>query len=286
MDAIIDGLQDEKLCWRVTVGLTVGVACMYLAWTLGFFLLPEGLLRGRTGAGIFSNLLPAGASVFLLALTWNAAVAFVVMPAVSLLAIGRLSLGYVLAAGHFALYGLFLGTNSFGNPRPDPLLPSLEVFTSTGPWEIGAYMLVAAALARRHRFRQKSWLGGGTTRISRKGERLAASSWVALAAAAVVIVVTAWVEHRRALDARSTSSGGLPAGVVLRQAHASESDPRPIGPGLGPYERHRVRIAHFESQVIPAGPPPRSDAPRIRGLRTTSVSRDPNLGAIGRSVGP
>jgi hypothetical protein len=234
---------------------------------------------------MFSDLLPEGASVFLLALTWNAAVAFVVMPAVSLLAIGRLSLGYVLAAGHFALYGLFLGTNSFGNPRPEPLPPSFEVFTGTGPWEIGAYMLVAAALARRHRFRQKSWLGGGTTRISRRGERLGAGSRAALAAAAVVIVVTAWVEHRRALDARSTSCENLPADLLLREAHASESDPGPVGPGLGPHERCRVPIAHLESQVIPTGPPPRSDAPRIRGLRTTSVSRDPNLGSIGRPVG-
>ena len=43
-------------------------------------------------------------------------------------------------------------------------------------------------------------LGGGTTRISRKDERLAAGAWAAVAAAAVLIVITAGIEHQRALE--------------------------------------------------------------------------------------
>ncbi len=61
-------------------------------------------------------------------------------------------------------------------------------------------MLVAAALANRYRFRQQNWMGGGTTRISRKDERLAAGAWAAIAAAAILIVITAWIEHQRALE--------------------------------------------------------------------------------------
>ena len=129
---IVDWLQHESLMRRIAAGLAVGLACLYVAWTAGFLLLPEGVLRGKTGAGAVSAVLPEDLGVFFLALAWNGVVAFIVMPLVCLLALKRLSLGYVLAWGNFALFGLFLGTNSFGNPRPEPVPPGLDVFTSTG----------------------------------------------------------------------------------------------------------------------------------------------------------
>ena len=195
---LINWLQSDRLHRRIVSGLALGLAVMYLAWMIGYVLMPEGVLRGKTGAGFVSGVLHEDASVFLLALIWNSATAFVVMPLVGLLAVGRLSLGYVLGLGNFALYGIFLGTNSFSNPRPEALPPGLHVFGATGPWEIGSYMLVAAALATRYRFRQKHWLGGGTTRISRQGEKLGAGPWIALVIAALTIVITAWMEHDRA----------------------------------------------------------------------------------------
>ena len=215
---LIDWLQSDKLSRRIVSGLTLGLACMYLSWVIGYFLLPEGVLRGKTGAGIISESLSESLSVFQLALIWNMVVAFIVMPLVGLLAIGRLSLTYVLAVGNFTLYGIFLGTNSFSNPRPAPLAPNLDVFTGTGPWEIGAYMLVAAAVANRYRFRQKNWMGGGTTRISRKDERLAAGAWAAIAAAAALIIITAKIEDQRASEHASEMETAMPRdlGVVLQ----------------------------------------------------------------------
>ncbi len=212
---LIDWLQDERVTRRVAAGLMVGLVCMYGAWTAGFFFLPEGALRGKTGAGAISALLPENASVFLLALVWNGAMAFVVMPLVCLLAVRRLSLGYILAWGNFALFGIFLGTNSFGNPRPEPLAPRLEVFTGTGVWEISAYVLVAAALANRYRFRQRGWLSSATTRISRAGSRLTNGQRATLIVAAVLIVMTAWVEHRRATAHRESSAIGMRANSAV-----------------------------------------------------------------------
>ncbi len=106
---LMDWLQSDKLTRRIVSGLTLGLACMYLTWAIGYFLLPEGVLRGKTGAGFVADLLPERASVFLLALIWNGVIAFVVVPLVSLLAIRRLSLAYLLALGNFVLYGIFLG---------------------------------------------------------------------------------------------------------------------------------------------------------------------------------
>jgi hypothetical protein len=199
---MIDWLQHERVTRRAAAGLAIGVGCMYLAWTAGYLLLPEGALRGRTGAGVISALLPVHASVFVFALVWNSGVAFVVVPLVSLLAVKRLCLGYVLAWGNFALFGLFLGTNSFSIQRPGPVAPGVSAFASTGTWEITAYLLVAAALANRSRFRQSGWLGGRTTRIVRTGEKLDRAEWLTLIVAAALVVATASVEDRRA------SSGG------------------------------------------------------------------------------
>jgi hypothetical protein len=171
---------------------------LYAAWTVADLFLPEGLLRDKTGAGAVSAALPDDLGVFVLALAWNGAVAFVVTPLVCLLALKRLSLGYVLAWGNFGLFGVFLGTNSFGNPRPEPVAPGLDVFAGTGVWEISAYLLVAAALANRYRFRQDGWLSGSMTRVSRAEKRWTHGQWATLVVAACLIVLTAWIEHRRA----------------------------------------------------------------------------------------
>ena len=195
---LMDWLQSDKLSRRIVSGLTLGLACMYLTWAIGYFLLPEGVLRGKTGAGFVSDLLPERASVFLLALIWNGVIAFVVVPLVSLLAIRRLSLAYLLALGNFVLYGIFLGTNSFSNPRPEALPPNLAVFMATGPWEIGAYMLVAVTFANRYRFRQEHWLFGKMTRVTRQNEKMSIAQWLTLVVAVIVIIVTAWIENQRA----------------------------------------------------------------------------------------
>jgi len=164
---------------------------MYLAWGLSYWGLPEGFLRGRTGAGALSDALPENVGVLPLALIWNGVIAFVVLPLVSLLAIRRLSLAYVLALGNFVLFGVFLGTNSFSIPRPEALPPNFAVFLATGPWEICSYILVAATLANRYRFRQEHWLYGKITRVTRQDEKMSIPQWVTLVIAVIVIIFTA-----------------------------------------------------------------------------------------------
>ena len=111
------------------------------------------------------------------------------------------------------LFGIFLGTNSFSNPRPEALPPNLAVFLSTGPWEIGAYMLVAAALANRYRFREEHWLVGKMTRVTRRDEKMSIAQWLTLVVVVVVIVVTAWIEEQRALE-RAPEMASAPQSMV------------------------------------------------------------------------
>ncbi len=189
-------LHSRRLLVRFSTAIGLGVAAMFISWTVAYLFLPERMLRGKTAAGAVSEH-ASGLSTFVFALGWNGAVAFVVVPLLSFLAVRHFSLGYVLVLGHYALFGVFLGTNSFAIPRDSPAPPSLSMFMGTGPWEIGAYLLVASALAQQYRFNQIRWLGTRMERTRTTRPRLALGEWLAIVLAAVTISTTAWIEHRR-----------------------------------------------------------------------------------------
>ena len=197
--------HSRSLLVRFSTAIGIGLAAMFMAWTVAYLFLPEGMLRGKTAAGVVSEH-ASGLSTFALALFWNGAVAFVLVPLLSLLAVRHLSLGSVLVIGHYALFGLFLGTNSFAIPKDSPAPPSLSIFSGTGPWEIGAYMLVASALARQYRFNQIRWLGARIERTRTARPRLGLGEWLAIALAAGTIFATAWIEDKRVEDHSNTLS--------------------------------------------------------------------------------
>jgi hypothetical protein len=59
---------------------------------------------------------------------------------------GRTPLGYPIVMYHAVLYGILLGTNSFGIPAPIRFAPSLTtVLNRSGAFEITAYIAIAAA---------------------------------------------------------------------------------------------------------------------------------------------
>ena len=202
MNFLSESLEHTSPFRRAGVALILGNLLMYLAWTVGYLWLPESLLRGKTGAGLVSDSFSESSALVLVLqiLAYNAAAAYVVTPLVGKMAVGRLCLAYVLAMGHWTLYGLFLGTNSFGNPSPAVKPPSLSLYWGgTGPWEIAAYTLVAAAVARRYRIRQMSWLSFSTEKVPGLSPRLAQSDWLLLALSGILLLATAWVEAAKIL---------------------------------------------------------------------------------------
>ena len=70
-------LQARSFLVRFSTAIGLGLAAMFLAWTAAYLFLPEGMLRGKTVAGALSEH-TNDLSTFVLALTWNGAVAFVV----------------------------------------------------------------------------------------------------------------------------------------------------------------------------------------------------------------
>lgn len=127
--------------------LGVVIALFVLAWTLSYYLLPEGILRGRSGAAVLAG--DEAAATFALEFLRIAAINLVMMGLVvfanRLLRVGGYPLGYLLPLVWSASYAVTLGTNSFSIPLLEPMPPSFAVLSRSGPYEIAAYVLVAAA---------------------------------------------------------------------------------------------------------------------------------------------
>jgi len=141
-------LLHDDLLVRFPALLLADAAVLVVAWTLGYLLLPEGFLSGRTGAAVLAGGDLAGGSVALEAarlLAINLAVVVLAIIAPNLIRQGGYPLGYSSLAVITAVFGVTIGTNSFAVSLGGKLAPSLAVFGSSGLYEIAAYALAAAA---------------------------------------------------------------------------------------------------------------------------------------------
>lgn len=153
-------LLHDSVIVRFATLLTIGLIAFYISWTLAYALLPEAVLRGKSGAAVLAGA-DAASNVlleFLRIVLINLAIAalVVVLPN-RLFHVNGYPLGYLPPLLWFIHYGLLLGTNSFSIPMPQPLAPSWEVLSRSGLYEIVAYCLIAAsthavALARLRSF--------------------------------------------------------------------------------------------------------------------------------------
>jgi hypothetical protein len=141
-------LLHDSLLVRFPALLLADAVVLVAAWALGYLLLPEGFLAGRTGAAVLAGGDLAGGSVVLEAgrlLAINLAVVAGAVVAPNLVRQGGYPLGYSTLAVLTAFFGATIGTNSFAVSLGGKIPPSLAVFGSSGMYEIAAYALAAAA---------------------------------------------------------------------------------------------------------------------------------------------
>lgn len=140
-------LSHERLYVRFLTLFVLGTVIFVLAWTVSYLFLPEGVLRGRTGAAILAGDEAAGSFVaeWIKIMALNVVVGAVIVAGNRILRYKRFPLGYLPPLVWYTLYGVFLGTNSFSLPMADRMAPSLAVLGRSGPYEMAAYMLVAVA---------------------------------------------------------------------------------------------------------------------------------------------
>ena len=114
--------------------LGLGVVIFLAFWILSYYLLPEGVLRGRTASAALSGEEAAGSLLpeFLRIVLLNTFMMALVVAANRLLIIKGFPLGYFPPLVLSAMYAVTLGTNSFSMPLPARMAPSLEVLLRSG----------------------------------------------------------------------------------------------------------------------------------------------------------
>jgi hypothetical protein len=150
-------LMHDKLLVRFGTLLGVVMAAFLSAWTMSYFFLPEGVLRGRSVAQVLAGNDLAGGSVWLewlriLAYNLGAMLLLVVAPNV-LRTEGGYPFGYWTVSVLAIAFGIVIGTNSLSLSLGGKLPPTLAVFGSSGLYEFTAYVLAAAATASISKYR-------------------------------------------------------------------------------------------------------------------------------------
>lgn len=141
-------LDHPRILPRFLTLLALAVAIFVAAWAVAFYLLPEGILRGRTIASVLAG--SEGAATFtaeflrIAGLNLGSMALFVVLPN-RLTRVGRYPLGYVPPMLWAALYAITLGTNSFSIPLTERMAPSFGVLGRSGVYEIASYVLMAVS---------------------------------------------------------------------------------------------------------------------------------------------
>ncbi len=126
----------------------LGLGFFILGWVVSYYALPEGILKGRTGAALLAGegASPTVLAEFLRIAGLNLAILFlfVLLPN-RMVRVGDYPLGYFPPLVWSLLYAVTLGTNSFTIPMPERLAPSLSVLGRSGLYEIAAYCLAAVS---------------------------------------------------------------------------------------------------------------------------------------------
>lgn len=120
-----------------------GILLFIIAWYLSYFLLPEGILRGKSvaaqiaGNDVADSLIKEFIKIFAFNLFSSSIIIFANFDS----KINGYPLGYLIPVLWLIHYGLLLGTNSFSIPMPHRLAPSFEVLNRSGLFEIDPYPL-------------------------------------------------------------------------------------------------------------------------------------------------
>ena len=184
-------LCNKRLYVRFLSLLGLGVVLFTLVWTLSYFFLPEGVLRGRTGSAILAG--DEAASSFLA--EWLRIVALNLMAGSLIVLANRIyrykgfPLGYIIPLAWLTIYAVFLGTNSFSIPLPERMAPTLAVLGRSGLYEIAAFTLVAAATYSINLYDVKRFIPPTYEPVTPKPKfSLTLDQWVGLGLGIVVLL--------------------------------------------------------------------------------------------------
>lgn len=192
-------LNSDNALARLVVLWLVCALLFSVAWTVSYYVLPEGVLRGKLLAGWVPVETSQLGATFLRILAVNLFVSCGLLVVANLFRVGETPLGYLVVMGHSVTYGILLGTNSFGIPAPARFAPSLVTLLGrSGAFEITAYIGIAAATQGFAIWRQQSWLDWRSERVgSWRRWRL---DWLEMVIVIGALLLLAVANYREALQ--------------------------------------------------------------------------------------
>jgi hypothetical protein len=196
-------LMHDRLLIRFGALLGIVAAIFFGTWLLSYWFIPEGVLRGRTGAQLLAGSDLLGDSVWLewlRILAINLGVMFLLMIAPNLI---RNEVGYPLGYGTVTviavIYAVTLGTNSFTLSLGGKLPPTVSVLGRSGPYEIAAYVLAATATISVSKYRLAGKWPKQTLEalLPPQAKSVLRESYVGLILAiALLIIASGWEAYR------------------------------------------------------------------------------------------
>lgn len=184
-------LCHERLYVRFLALFGLGIVLFTLAWTLSYYFLPEGVLRGRTGSAILAGDEAAGSFIA----EWLRIAALNLMAGSLIVLSNRIyrykgyPLGYLIPLAWLTVYAAFLGSNSFSIPMPERMAPSLAVLGRTGLYEMAAFTLVAVATYSINLYKVTRFIPPTYETVTPKPKfSLTCEQWVGLGLAIVVLL--------------------------------------------------------------------------------------------------
>jgi hypothetical protein len=204
------GLADAGVVVRTLWMYGLGTVLSNAAYLIGYYLLPEGLMRG--GPYVSAGEVAATgsfASEFAMTLVFNLGITVTLILLLNLNRVrGGLPLGYLLLVSYGLVSGLVAGTNSFvaSNLRDYTAWDGNALGLSIGGLETLAFVLVAAATTPLGIYDYPSWWrwGGKWKAVKRKPfreVRLSRPEIVCLVIAVILLMVAAYRETVMALGA-------------------------------------------------------------------------------------
>ncbi len=183
---------------RFGAASAIGAFLFVVAWTLAYVALPYRATAWSLGLAPHLDAGADAVGVTARIFGWNALLGFGLITLASFYAIGHLPLGYLAPWAWLVRFGLALGTNSFVLVVPGARVSPLQigdVIGHAGFGELAAYLLLAAALANVHLWRQRHILARNLQRVRRFGDlRLRPLEVGCLALAVALLARSAWIE--------------------------------------------------------------------------------------------
>jgi len=183
--------MNERFIIRFGSLLILAFIIFPIIWSLSYYFLPEGLMRGKTPTEYIVGPEPSSTFIeewFKIA-GFNLMATLLVIILNLVLWIDLIPLGYMYPFGQIILYAVFIGTNSFFIPMPERMAPSLAILTRAGPYEMIGFLLVAAATYNQSRY-ALTWESHRIMVVP----RLKMEQWIGLGAGFMLIILAGWWE--------------------------------------------------------------------------------------------